>query len=67
MRRFILLHQATNPDPKPVWVNVDHIMSMEPVPNAGLTRINTELATFRVTEDISAIFDAIRNAERSEQ
>ena len=67
MRRFILLHQATLPEPKPVWVNVDYIMSLEPQTGTGLTRVNTELATFRVTEDVSAIFDAIRNAERSEQ
>jgi hypothetical protein len=48
-------------------VNVDYIMSLEPQTGTGLTRINTELATFRVTEDVSAIFDAIRNAERSER
>ena len=61
MSRFILLHVSA--DSKPIWVNMSHVASMQQIDNS--TWLFFEAGSVKVSEDVTAIFDAMRNAERS--
>ena len=57
MSKFILLHQKVREGVKPIWINVDHISSIESEKDG--TRLYTKTYTFHAEEDVSTILDAI--------
>lgn len=63
MSRFILLHASAGS--RPIWVNMNHVASMQQTDEG--TWLFFDTGSVKVTEDVTAIFDAMRNAERSAQ